>query len=170
MELKILRRLASNIMRKQSYLFIIPLFIAVGFACVMFYLAFISTEKAREHYRGKKFNENLREFSKISFGQNNPAFEIFNTKKSPTPAPTPEPSKSFIETVDYYDIDYLFLAICLLIAGFRFLPFMFGKTPGRNPFQLSEATIRCVFLMICSFIFCPAFFILYICLLRNGFL
>jgi hypothetical protein len=158
-------------MRKQSaYLFIIPLFIAVGFAGLMIWLAIISTENAREHYRAKKFNEAVRNLAKNPLGQNNPAFEIFNTKKTPTPTPTPEKTKSFLETAEYYEASYLIIAFFLLITGLRFLKFLFSKLPARNPLQLSDLTIRCVFLMLCSLVFSPAFFILYIWLLRNGFL
>lgn len=160
-------------MKKQSaYLFIIPLFFAVGFAVLMFYLAVISTEKAREHYRAKKFNEKMADFNNLSIGRNNPALNIFNTKTTPTPTPTPPPekTKSFLETAKYYEASYLILVVILLIFGSQFLPYLFNKLPKRNSLQLSRLTIRCVFLMCCSFVFCPAFFILYIWLLRNGFL
>lgn len=155
---------------------LIPLGIGLLFAVWMIYLASISSEKARDHYRGKRFQEifeNVKppEVTKIDFPKL-PEFPDDKTTPTPTPtpkpSPTPKPEKDWREKFEDYEIEYPLKALPVLLFGFALAFAAFRKFPARNSDNPTLSMASSLLMMCSSSAVSFALLILYLWALRIG--
>lgn len=131
---------------------LIPLVVGLLFAAGMLFLAVISTEKARNHYKSQETEASIRKMM-----------------RSINPGNVQPPVKEkhwFVK----YEVQLLLYALPLIIIGLHLTSMAIGsgRLPERNPLGLSDSMRRSLLLMVCSFILSPAMLLTYIWALRVG--
>jgi hypothetical protein len=109
----------------------LPLIFGLLFVCLMIVVAVISTEKARNHYQGKKIQEAVSNIPKAK--DLAPKIDIFKDKTpTPTPIPTPKPEKSWTEKIGEYEIYFVIVALPVFFLGLKFAGLSLGVLRLKN--------------------------------------
>jgi hypothetical protein len=125
----------------------------------MLFFAIISTEKARNHYKGNKLAESVQKLRPVRI--NVPGMN----RTDPLPPPPVKKKNWFVK----YELRLPLLAVPLIIVGMNFgLMAIRGQFPERNSFHVDDSIRRSLLVMVCSFILSPGLLILYIWALRVG--
>ena len=138
-----------------DFIGLIPLTFGLVFAAGMIFFTFTLTESSRQHYQTKK------EWSKVDFSA-----ITFGGKASQKV----KREKTWSETFDFYEIQFLILALPLIIFGSVLTTITFGTLPERNPLGLTDLARRGFLGTVCLILLSTGLFILYIWSLRVGLL
>ena len=163
-----------------AWLSLIPPGIGILFAALMVYLGVVSSEKARDHYRGKRFQEIFEkvkapEVPKIDFPK---LPELSGDKTTPTPtamptpkpSPTPKPETNWREKMEDYEIEYPLEALPVLLFGLALAFAAFRKFPARSSENPTFSMASSLLIMCSFFAVSFALLILYLWALRIGLL
>jgi hypothetical protein len=134
-----------------NFIGLIPFAFGLMFAAGMIFFAFTLTESSRQHYQTKK------EWSKVDFS----AITIGGKASQKV-----KREKTWSETFDFYEIQFLILALPLFIFGSGLTRITFGTLPERNPLELSDFARRGFLGMVCLILLSTGIFLIYIWNLR----
>lgn len=138
----------------NDFIGLLPLAFGLIFAAGMINLAVNLTENSRRHYQTKK------QWSKVDFS----SITIGGT----TSGQKPKREKTWSETLGFYEIQFLIIALPLFVFGLGLLKITFGILPERNPLGLSNFARRVFLGMVCLILLSTGFFLIYIWALRVG--
>lgn len=155
---------------KNNRLAWIPLGFGLLFVPLMIFVAVISTEKARDHYLGKKTQETFSQLSRMT--ENLPKIKFPGDKTTPTPTPTPKPKleKSWSEKIGDYEPYFLIIALPVFFVGLKFAGLSLGvlSLKNKNPQYQNPLILTNFYAMVACIALSFSLVVLYLWALRVG--